>query len=70
MLGTEFKKFRKLCRIKGKVFQKALGYLTYKGYMYHESKDEKAPVIFTMFYNYINRYGLKKAIKDFTERFR
>lgn len=71
MTGPEFNKWRKLVKLKAKMLSDIFGYRTLASFRYHlcpKDENQEAPRAFELFYNYANRYGLKKAIVDFKKR--
>ena len=70
MTGNEFKEMRTLWGLRLDEIRGLLGYKTIGGYRYHEDGNRELPIIFDIFFNYVNRYGLKEAKKEFKKRFK
>ncbi len=70
MTGKEFKEFRILWKLSILEMQQLMGLNSRGAYRNYEDRDKNVPLIFDIFFNYVNRHGLKKTKREFKRRFR
>ena len=71
MTGSEFRRLRKLWGLRDKHLMRMFG-MRSTGMLRHYERDglSEVPVLFEIFVNYVDRYGLGKAVNDFSKRFK
>jgi len=71
MTGKEFKEMRILWGLSLSDMQKIFGIGGKTTYRHYEIRENKpVPLLFEIFFNYVNRYGLQKAKLEFLRRFK